>query len=222
MDPCCQAQREALLAGEEAPEHCHCAQCLDFSAGLIEVGTLLSELEPPDLPLGFRTRLQARLREEAAVDRRPWYLRWRVPALATATAFALALFFMLPTGNLDLPAGSHVQATLQLASATPIRDVELQLNLPEGLQLLGAEQQRQLNWSSDLGPEVQEQKLALKASKPGRWQLELLATDASGRALRKSIWVEVEATASGQLTLQVEGELRLFLAHRRFEGDDHG
>ena len=221
MPTCCDQQMEAVISGEENPSYCACASCEAYAAELEDVGILLAGLEPPELPLGFETRMRAQFRLEAAPKLQSW---WQRLALAGAASVAIFLFAVLlvPTDSLEVPRGHHVEATVQLASAQPVLGVDLRLELPEGIELLGDQGVRSLEWTTDLGPTAQRQQLALKASLPGRWELKLSAKVPSGEEVSESVWLEVTASDSGELTLQIEGSLQLHLAESTSAGGDHG
>lgn len=88
---------DAVLAGPEAvspelEEHLRsCSACAGELASLRQTMSLLDEWQTPEPSAYFNTRLQARIREEAAAPAQSWLAWVRRPVVAVAAAVLIAL-----------------------------------------------------------------------------------------------------------------------------------
>lgn len=119
---------EAVLNGmqgvsPEAQEHLRsCTACASELASFQRTMSLLDEWQAPEPSPYFATRLQARLREEAATPAHSWLAWLRRPILAAAAAVLVAV----GVGLLELNPFSHDRNTM----AT--NDGVVRVNAPAG------------------------------------------------------------------------------------------
>lgn len=125
---------EAVLSGPEAvnrdvQQHLEgCQRCTEELASFRQTMTLLDEWQTPEPSPYFSSRLQARVREEAAQQRTAWLGWFRRPMVATAAAALIALGAGLletghvSVGNITMAGNDGVVRTS--VSETPVGDLQ--------------------------------------------------------------------------------------------------
>ena len=176
------------VAAAAVMRHCEsCPSCLDSFGKLRALKRSLSQWPVPPARTGVLERvLNVAVRTPLA--RAPW---WRAPiwnwaGLSAAAAVILVLGFGLGlrTAHRDLPGpqivlaaqpvelgpGGHTVALMFRASAI-VQNASISVWLPDGVQIAGRPNARQLSWQTDLKPG------------PNLLELPLLATGAAGGTL---------------------------------------
>ncbi|WP_346838571.1 hypothetical protein [Microbulbifer sp. SAOS-129_SWC] len=128
-----------------------CADCRDY-AETLRISRLLRTLPAPEPDADFERRvLAAALPQRAQVSRRT--LRgWQ---LATAASLLLAIFLALPRGPHAVPAATlatSVALPVSVSVDTPraLPGALISVSMPEGVQLDGYGDTRELQWHADL------------------------------------------------------------------------
>ncbi len=125
---------EAVLSGPEAvsrdvQQHLKsCPRCTQELASFGQTMALLDEWQAPEPSPYFSSRLQARVREQAAQQRPAWFGWFRRPVVATAAAALIALGAgLLETGHISLgnvTVAGNDGVVRTSVSETPVGDLQ--------------------------------------------------------------------------------------------------
>lgn len=101
-----------------------CNACAEKLASLIQTMSLMDEWQTPEPSPYFETRLQARLREEAAKPAASWFGWFRKPALALSMAGLMAIGVTLVGLRSGTPAQQPMAVVVDAPKGSAIADLE--------------------------------------------------------------------------------------------------
>ncbi|SDK56040.1 hypothetical protein [Microbulbifer yueqingensis] len=199
-----QAQLEQLKPSNEPELLAHlrkCGECRDFAEDL-RILRLLRSLPAPEPTPGFEERvLRAASAGDEVARRVPSAIGWK---LATAASLLLAVILALPEPGPVEPVPGLAQAvtaavipvTLALNSGRDLAGARIRVVMPEHLQLQGFENQRDLQWHTDL--KAGANRLTLPVQRRSRSGVETILIEIEHNGARREFRVPVRGGINAQ------------------------